>query len=52
MATGFDIMNVATFPNNSLLEVKVGRLNPNAPEGQELIIHDNQIVWPQAFNQV
>ncbi|XP_060112523.1 vomeronasal type-2 receptor 26-like [Heteronotia binoei] len=52
MAVGFDLMNVATFPNNSFLEVKVGRLNPGAPEGQKLIIHDNRIVWPQVLNKV
>ncbi|XP_054836284.1 vomeronasal type-2 receptor 26-like [Eublepharis macularius] len=52
MAAGFDIMNVVTFPNNSFLKVKVGRVNPNAPKGQEFIIHEDQIVWPQLFNQV
>nr|XP_056719677.1 vomeronasal type-2 receptor 26-like [Euleptes europaea] len=52
MVTGFDIMNVVTFPNNSFLKVKVGSLNPHAPEGQEFIIHEDRIVWPRVFKQV
>ncbi|XP_077171473.1 vomeronasal type-2 receptor 26-like [Paroedura picta] len=52
MAAEFDLMNLVTFPNGSLLQVKVGRLNPDAPEGEELIIYEDQIVWPPLFNQV
>nr|XP_056719674.1 vomeronasal type-2 receptor 26-like [Euleptes europaea] len=52
MTAGFDIMNVVIFPNNSFLEMKVGSLNPSTPEGEEFIIHDDQIEWPHVFNQV
>ncbi|XP_053117519.1 vomeronasal type-2 receptor 26-like [Hemicordylus capensis] len=47
---GFDIMNMVMFPNNSFTQVKVGRLDPNA--GNQLIIHEDKIVWHRRFNQV
>ncbi|XP_053117167.1 vomeronasal type-2 receptor 26-like [Hemicordylus capensis] len=49
---GFDIMNIITFPNNSFLKVKVGRLDPNLEEGKELIINEESITWPKGFNQI
>ncbi|XP_060112518.1 vomeronasal type-2 receptor 26-like [Heteronotia binoei] len=52
MPARFDVMNLVTFSNNSFLKVKVGSLNPSAPEGQKFIIHEDQIVWPHTFNQV
>ncbi|XP_054848224.1 vomeronasal type-2 receptor 26-like [Eublepharis macularius] len=48
---GFDIMNLVTFSNQSFHRVKIGRVNPKAPEGEEFIIHDNIIVWQTFFNQ-
>ncbi|XP_034264109.2 vomeronasal type-2 receptor 26-like [Pantherophis guttatus] len=52
IAGGFDIVNVITFSNNSIQRVKVGRLDPNAPEGNELIINEDMIEWHKGFNQV
>ncbi|XP_077773941.1 vomeronasal type-2 receptor 26-like [Podarcis muralis] len=52
MEGGFDIMSIATFPNNSFQRVKVGSVEPRAPEGEELILDDDLIVWPSVFNQV
>ncbi|XP_054850401.1 vomeronasal type-2 receptor 26-like [Eublepharis macularius] len=52
MGAALDIVNLVTFPNKSFQRVKIGRVNPNAPEGQEFIIHDNMIVWQISFNQV
>ncbi|XP_054850400.1 vomeronasal type-2 receptor 26-like [Eublepharis macularius] len=49
---GFDIMNLVTFPNKSFHRLKIGTVNPDAPEGQEFIIHENMIVWQSIFNQV
>ncbi|XP_044304094.1 vomeronasal type-2 receptor 26-like [Varanus komodoensis] len=49
---GFDIMNLVTFPNFSFKRVKVGRLDPKSPEGKELTINGDAIVWPSIFNQV
>ncbi|XP_061447729.1 vomeronasal type-2 receptor 26-like [Rhineura floridana] len=48
----FDVTNWVMFPNGSLVRVKVGKLEPQAPPGMELSIHDNQIVWHQSFNQM
>ncbi|XP_048372772.1 vomeronasal type-2 receptor 26-like [Sphaerodactylus townsendi] len=49
---GFDLTNLVTFPNESHLRVKVGRLDPTALEGKELILHENLIVWQTTFKQV
>ncbi|XP_034957594.2 vomeronasal type-2 receptor 26-like [Zootoca vivipara] len=50
--TGFDVTNWLMFANGSLVRVKVGRLEPQAPLGKELTIHDDRIVWHPSFNQV
>uniref|UniRef100_UPI0010A0A74E vomeronasal type-2 receptor 26-like n=1 Tax=Podarcis muralis TaxID=64176 RepID=UPI0010A0A74E len=52
LVTGFDVTNWVTFPNGSLVRVKVGRLQPQAPSGKELTLNDEQIVWHKSFNQV
>lgn len=52
LVAGFDVTNWITFPNGSFLRVKVGRLDLQAPSGQELTINDDQIVWHRSFNQV
>nr|XP_028560289.1 vomeronasal type-2 receptor 26-like [Podarcis muralis] len=51
MVASFDVTNWMMFPNGSVMRVKVGRLEPQAPPGKELTIHDDQIVWHQSFNQ-
>uniref|UniRef100_A0A670KBU2 G-protein coupled receptors family 3 profile domain-containing protein n=1 Tax=Podarcis muralis TaxID=64176 RepID=A0A670KBU2_PODMU len=48
----FDITNWMMFPNGSVVRVNVGRLDPQAPPGKELLIHEDQIVWHQCFNQI
>ncbi|XP_077169578.1 vomeronasal type-2 receptor 26-like [Paroedura picta] len=50
--TGFVVTNLVTFPNGSFTRVKVGRLDPQAPLGKELTLHDDHIVWHGTFNQV
>ncbi|XP_077773947.1 vomeronasal type-2 receptor 26-like [Podarcis muralis] len=49
---GFDIMNLITFPNKSFFRMKVGRVDPDALEGEAFIIHEDMIVWHRGFNQV
>ncbi|XP_061447741.1 vomeronasal type-2 receptor 26-like [Rhineura floridana] len=51
LVVGFDVTNWLMFNNGSVVRVKVGRLEPQAPPGKELIIHDEQIIWHQNFNQ-
>ncbi|XP_033024360.1 vomeronasal type-2 receptor 26-like [Lacerta agilis] len=52
LVTGFDITNWVMFPNGSVVRVKIGKLEPQAPPGKQLTINDGQIVWHQIFNQV
>ncbi|XP_053216026.1 vomeronasal type-2 receptor 26-like [Podarcis raffonei] len=52
LVTGFDVTNWVMFPNGSVVRVKMGKLDPQAPPGKELTIHDDQIVWHPSFNQV
>ncbi|XP_060137185.1 vomeronasal type-2 receptor 26-like [Zootoca vivipara] len=52
LVTGFDVTNWMIFLNASVVRVKVGTLDPQAPRGKELTICDDQIVWHQSFNQV
>nr|XP_056720327.1 vomeronasal type-2 receptor 26-like [Euleptes europaea] len=52
LVEGFDVINWVTFPNGSLIRLKVGGLDPEAPQGQELTLSDDHIVWHRHFNQV
>ncbi|XP_070623581.1 vomeronasal type-2 receptor 26-like [Erythrolamprus reginae] len=49
---GFDITNLITFPNRSFQRIRVGKLDLQAPNGKELYIYEDTIVWNTAFNQV
>ncbi|XP_053217277.1 vomeronasal type-2 receptor 26-like [Podarcis raffonei] len=49
---GFDITNLVTFPNNSFMRVKVGRVSGEAATGQEFTLDDNRMVWHRSFQQV
>ncbi|XP_077772832.1 vomeronasal type-2 receptor 26-like [Podarcis muralis] len=50
MVTGFDIMKMVIFPNNSFTKVKVGRVDPS--EGQDVILNEDRVTWQRRFNQV
>nr|XP_056720427.1 vomeronasal type-2 receptor 26-like [Euleptes europaea] len=52
LETGFDIINWVTFPNQSLLRVKVGKMDPQASLDQQFTIDEELITWQTAFNQV
>ncbi|XP_053120163.1 vomeronasal type-2 receptor 26-like, partial [Hemicordylus capensis] len=52
LVIGLDIINWVTFPNHSFLRVRVGKIDPEAPPGQVLAIHEDAIQWPRRFNQV
>nr|XP_028560461.1 vomeronasal type-2 receptor 26-like [Podarcis muralis] len=51
LVAGFDIINWVTFPNESFLRVKVGKMDPQIPQEKGLRIHNEAIVWPSNFNQ-
>ncbi|XP_060110665.1 vomeronasal type-2 receptor 26-like [Heteronotia binoei] len=48
----FDVINYVTFPNKSVIQTKVGRVDPQAPLGQGAIMNKDAIVWHRWFNQV
>lgn len=52
LVEGFDVINWVTFSNGSFNRIKVGKLEPQAPWGQELTVNDDQIVWNRSFNKV
>nr|XP_056719690.1 vomeronasal type-2 receptor 26-like [Euleptes europaea] len=52
MGIGFHIMNMVMFPNNSIVRVNVGRVDPKAPKGKEVILHEDLLEWHRGFNQV
>ncbi|XP_048352580.1 vomeronasal type-2 receptor 26-like [Sphaerodactylus townsendi] len=45
-STGYDILNLVFFPNQSSTLVKVGRTDPRAPPGRDFNINAEAIVWP------
>ncbi|XP_025031704.1 vomeronasal type-2 receptor 26-like [Python bivittatus] len=48
----FDIINWVTFPNQSFLRVKVGKIDPHVSSNMSFTINEENIVWPKKFNQV
>ncbi|XP_061447682.1 vomeronasal type-2 receptor 26-like [Rhineura floridana] len=52
LAAGFDIINWVTFPNQSFLRVKVGRLEPQASPGQKFSMNEESITWHSMFDQM
>ncbi|XP_032092480.1 vomeronasal type-2 receptor 26-like [Thamnophis elegans] len=52
VAGGFSVTNMIAFPNRSIRSVKVGKLDPDASYGNELIINENLIEWHKGFNRV
>ncbi|XP_060112556.1 vomeronasal type-2 receptor 26-like [Heteronotia binoei] len=48
---GFDVMNLVVFPNKSYAKVRIGKVDPDAIEGKELIIEEDKIMWQSRFNQ-
>ncbi|XP_053216070.1 vomeronasal type-2 receptor 26-like [Podarcis raffonei] len=51
IVAGFDIINWVTFPNQSFVRVKVGKMDPQMLPDQTFIINDDAITWNTWFNQ-
>ncbi|XP_062993000.1 vomeronasal type-2 receptor 26-like [Elgaria multicarinata webbii] len=49
VASGYDILNLVTFPNQSFKRVQVGRMDPKAPDGKKFTINGSAIVWNHKF---
>ncbi|XP_070794915.1 vomeronasal type-2 receptor 116-like [Pituophis catenifer annectens] len=41
----YDLLNWVLCPNRSFVPVKVGRIDPRAPPGQDFTINSNTIIW-------
>lgn len=52
LASGFDIVNWVTFPNQSIHHVKVGKIVPWVSSSNNFNIQDDAITWHSSFNQV
>ncbi|XP_070584733.1 vomeronasal type-2 receptor 26-like [Erythrolamprus reginae] len=52
IVAGYDIINWITFPNQTFLRVKVGRIDPGTLAEKSLTISEEKIIWPNRFNQV
>ncbi|XP_077187514.1 vomeronasal type-2 receptor 26-like [Paroedura picta] len=44
-SAGYDILNLAFFPNQSSAQAKVGRMDPREPPGKDFTIHADAVVW-------
>ncbi|XP_054850253.1 vomeronasal type-2 receptor 26-like [Eublepharis macularius] len=51
LAAGYDITNLVIFPNQTFQKVRVGKVDLQAPAGQEFTINGSAIVWNQKFQQ-
>ncbi|XP_062993084.1 vomeronasal type-2 receptor 26-like [Elgaria multicarinata webbii] len=49
---GFDIINWVTFPNQSFQRVRVGKMDPRAPQEEVFTICEGTIIWHSRYNQV
>ncbi|XP_042330639.1 vomeronasal type-2 receptor 26-like [Sceloporus undulatus] len=50
--TGFDITSLITYPNNSFMKVKVGRMDLQGTQGKKFILDEDKVVWHRSFQQV
>ncbi|XP_066486349.1 vomeronasal type-2 receptor 26-like [Tiliqua scincoides] len=51
VVAGFDLFNWFTFPNQSFVRVKVGRVDPQVPSDKAFIVNEDTMVWPSWFHQ-
>ncbi|XP_062993081.1 vomeronasal type-2 receptor 26-like [Elgaria multicarinata webbii] len=49
---GFDIINWVTFPNQSFQRVKVGKMDPRAPQEEVFTVSEDVIIWNSGYTQV
>ncbi|XP_061447553.1 vomeronasal type-2 receptor 26-like [Rhineura floridana] len=51
LAAGYDIINTVNFSNASIQRVRIGRMDPQAPERKAFTINGSAIVWNHKFKQ-
>ncbi|KAH0626327.1 hypothetical protein JD844_001250, partial [Phrynosoma platyrhinos] len=52
LASGFDVINLVTFSNQSFHKVRVGRIDPQASAGKRFTMNGSSIVWNHKFKKV
>ncbi|XP_032092073.1 vomeronasal type-2 receptor 26-like [Thamnophis elegans] len=52
LRSGYDITNLIGFPNKSYLNIKVGRIDPEASPNKPFVINEDLIVWHKEFKKV
>ncbi|KAF7235163.1 Vomeronasal type-2 receptor 26, partial [Varanus komodoensis] len=52
LGRGYDLINLVTFSNESFQRKRVGRLDPGASVGKELIVNESAIMWNPKFHQL
>ncbi|XP_042329836.1 vomeronasal type-2 receptor 26-like, partial [Sceloporus undulatus] len=50
LTTRYDIINMVTFLNQSLRQVHIGRIDPQAPAGKEFQLYGRSVTWNPRFN--
>ncbi|XP_062992923.1 vomeronasal type-2 receptor 26-like [Elgaria multicarinata webbii] len=51
LVAGLDVINWIIFSNHSFHRMRVGRMDPEAPQGQAFAIDEDAISWNSWFNQ-
>ncbi|XP_042329682.1 vomeronasal type-2 receptor 26-like [Sceloporus undulatus] len=51
LEAGFDIINWVTFPNQSIIRIKVGMIDPKGLPDKEVTINKTIITWHRGINQ-
>ncbi|XP_054850469.1 vomeronasal type-2 receptor 26-like [Eublepharis macularius] len=52
VAKPWQVEKEMSFNVSILGRLKVGKVDPEAPEGEKMVIYEDMIVWQQSFNQV
>ncbi|XP_033022410.1 vomeronasal type-2 receptor 26-like [Lacerta agilis] len=52
LAAGFDVLNWVTFPNQTFVRVKVGKIEPQESHNVDFSMDEEVIKWHKTFNQV
>ncbi|KAH0626325.1 hypothetical protein JD844_001248 [Phrynosoma platyrhinos] len=51
LESGYDLINLVTFPNGSFKRIRVGRMDSQVPAGKHFVIDENAVVWNHKFNE-
>ncbi|XP_053120252.1 vomeronasal type-2 receptor 26-like, partial [Hemicordylus capensis] len=52
LPTGYDIINLVTFPNDTFQKVQTGRMDPLAREGKRFTMNASATVWNHKFKEM